>query len=966
LLARVAKSQMRNFIFTLIFLVFYQSSTAQVPGYPFSTYYPSQVYQGGIQNFAISQNEWGLIYVANNFGMLEYDGSSWRRYSLQNSTKVRDVLVVDTQTILASGQGEFGYFQAGYNGRLEYHSLLGQLPDSLQNLDEVWKIYKLHDHVIFCTLEVLLIFDHQLNFTTVIKKEGGDFESFHFQNNQLIINHQEAGLLIFENGSLSPLEMARDFRENIVTGILGLSNNRKLIFTRDEGIFLHTSSGYQTWNSDLAQIPLQINKAIRLKSGDIVIGTQRHGLFLINETGNIRMHLDKTSGLENDTVLSLFEDLSGNLWVGHNNGITLLELSLPFHRIDRSVGLNGTGYSAIFFEDKLYYGTNNGLSHQRLSQNEFEPLKEVPNSTGQVYQVLNIQDLLLAAHNDGAIQIKEPAAEKIEGQAGVWNFIPLKDHPNYIISGLYAGLALFEIDGNQVKFVRKIKGFNESCRILQQDKDGIIWMTHGYKGVYRLELNDSLDEVNATFYGLESGLPTQLLISVWKINNRLLFTTEYGIYSYNSQLDRFEKDSFFAPYFDNDLLITSIVEDPLGNIFYIGNKEVGVLEKKINGEYQKNTAIFNKIIPYLNDDLQNISLLGANEVLFAAKDGFIWYKLGNNSLPTYSYPTIIRSAFLTGITDSLVNLSSSTYTSPGSNNPFEVAYNQANFRFEYTNAIPNQENNTLFQVWLEGLDEGYGEWTSSRVKEYTNLREGNYQFHVRSKNIYGQLGDEDIYSFVVTPPWYRSQLAFFAYILLGLASGVLGYLWIEKSYRKKTARFKAVQQKALAQKETALRSSHEEIEKLKFEKLQVEVNGKNKELASATMHLINKNSFIDHVKLHLNSIIKKSKNNEVKQELQKVVVSIDRNIADDKEWEQFEIHFDQVHGDFIQRFKKSHQTLSPQEIKLSAYLRMNLSSKEIATLMNISTRGVEIARYRLRKKLEMERSDNLQEYILKF
>jgi DNA-binding CsgD family transcriptional regulator len=146
----------------------------------------------------------------------------------------------------------------------------------------------------------------------------------------------------------------------------------------------------------------------------------------------------------------------------------------------------------------------------------------------------------------------------------------------------------------------------------------------------------------------------------------------------------------------------------------------------------------------------------------------------------------------------------------------------------------------------------------------------------------------------------------------------------------------------------------------------VEVNGKNKELASATMHLINKNSFIDHVKLHLNSIIKKSKNNEVKQELQKVVVSIDRNIADDKEWEQFEIHFDQVHGDFIQRFKKSHQTLSPQEIKLSAYLRMNLSSKEIATLMNISTRGVEIARYRLRKKLEMERSDNLQEYILKF
>lgn len=958
--------QMRKYIFASILLFLYQSTYAQVPGYPFSTYYSSQVYQGGIQNYAISQNEWGLVYVANNFGMLEYDGSSWRRFSLRNNTKVRDVLVTDTQTILASGQGEFGYFHPGQNGRLEYQSLLGQLPDSLQNLDEVWKIYKLHDQIIFCTLEVLLLFDHQLNFLTTIKKEGGDFESFHFQNNQLIINHKQAGLLLLENGRLSPLEMATDFSQEIITGILSLSNNRKLIFTRDDGIFLHTPSGYKAWKSDLAQIPLQINKAIRLKNGDIVIGTQRKGLFILSDTGSIRMHMDKTSGLENDTVLSLFEDLSGNLWVGHNNGISLLELALPFHRIDRSIGLSGTGYSANFFGDKLYYGTNNGLSYQRLSQDEFEPLREVPNTTGQVYQVSSIQDILLAAHNDGAIQIKEPSAEKIEGLSGVWNFLPLKDHPNYLISGLYAGLALFEIDEKQVKFIRKIKGFNESCRILQQDKDGIIWMTHGYKGVYRLELNDSLDEVEAIFYGLDKGLPTQLLISVWKINNRLLFTTEYGIYRYNSQLDRFEKDSFFAPYFGDDLLITSMVEDPIGNIFYIGNNEAGVLEKKINGDYQKNTAIFNKILPYLNDDLQNISLLGANEVLFAAKEGFIWYKLGSNTLPTFSYPTLIRAVYLTGTTDTLVTMSTSASSRSAPDNSLKVSYNQANFRFEYTNAVPNQENNTLFQVWLEGLDEGYGEWTSSRVKEYTNLREGDYHFHVRSKNIYGQVGFEDSFSFEVSPPWYRSRLAYLAYLMLGLASGGLGYVWIEKSYQKKTARFKAVQQKVLEKKETALKSSHEEIEKLKFEKLQVEIKGKNKELASATMHLINKNSFIDHVKLHLNAIVKKSKNNEVKSELQKVVVSIDRNIADDKEWEQFEIHFDQVHGDFIQRFKKLHQSLSPQEIKLSAYLRMNLSSKEIASLMNISTRGVEIARYRLRKKLEMERADNLQEYILKF
>lgn len=957
---------MRKFTLPLILLFLYQSAAGQGPGYPFSTYYSSQQYQGGIQNFAISQNEWGLVYVANNFGLLEYDGNSWRRFALRNGTKVRDVLVSDSQTVLAAGQGEFGYFSPGATGRLEYQSLAALLPDSLQNLDEVWKIVKLHDQLIFCTLDVLFVFDHQFNFLRSIPSGDGEFESFHAENGQLLINHKKEGLLSFEGDTLVPLASGRGYSREIISGIISLSNTRKLIFTRENGVMSYTPTGSTFWSSALASIPLQINKAIRLRNGNIVIGTQQNGIYVLTDSGSIRLHMDKTAGLENDTALSLFEDLVGNLWVGHNNGITLLELALPFQRLDKAIGLNGTGYDAFKTGNSLYLGTNNGISVQHMDDGIPAPLKEVSNTNGQVYQITAIQELLLAAHNDGALHITGNEAKEIAGKSGVWNFILLKDHPNYILSGTYSGLVLFELDEKGIKFVREIEGFDESCRIMQQDKDGTIWMTHGYKGVYRLELNDALDAVNATFYGTDKGLPSLLLVSVFKINNRLVFTTERGIYSYNSQHDRFEKDDFFSAFFPDNLLITSMTEDPMGNIFYIGTQEAGVLEKQINGDYQKNVAVFNKILPYLNDDLQNISSLGANEVLFAAKDGFIWYKLGNSNLPGFIYPTLIRSVNLTGATDSLIAMQTASSPKPETTGLIRIPYHYANFRFEYSNAMPNQENNTMFQVWLEGLEAGYGDWTSNKTKEYTNLREGNYIFHVRSKNIYDQVSSEDTCSFTVLPPWYRSQWAFLVYILMGIIAGGLGYVWIEKRYRKKTAKYRDQQQKVIAQKESALKSSQAEIEKLKNEKLQVEINGKNKELASATMHLINKNSFIDRVKMHLNSIIKKSKNNEVKSELQKVVNSIDKNIADDKEWEQFEIHFDQVHGDFIQRFKKSHQTLSPQEIKLSAYLRMNLSSKEIAYLMNISTRGVEIARYRLRKKLEMDRSDNLQEYILKF
>jgi DNA-binding NarL/FixJ family response regulator len=127
----------------------------------------------------------------------------------------------------------------------------------------------------------------------------------------------------------------------------------------------------------------------------------------------------------------------------------------------------------------------------------------------------------------------------------------------------------------------------------------------------------------------------------------------------------------------------------------------------------------------------------------------------------------------------------------------------------------------------------------------------------------------------------------------------------------------------------------------------------NNELATSTMHLLNKNEFITSIKGNLDQMIKKSAHDEMKKELVHISRQIEQNISADSDWEHFQLHFDRVHGDFSNRFKVAFPTLSPQEIKLSAYLRMNLSSKEIAQLLNISVRGVEISRY-------------LQEFILTF
>ncbi len=140
----------------------------------------------------------------------------------------------------------------------------------------------------------------------------------------------------------------------------------------------------------------------------------------------------------------------------------------------------------------------------------------------------------------------------------------------------------------------------------------------------------------------------------------------------------------------------------------------------------------------------------------------------------------------------------------------------------------------------------------------------------------------------------------------------------------------------------------------------------NNELATATMHLLNKNEFMTGIKNTLGQIIRKTASEDSRRELQQITRNIEQNISADSDWEHFQFHFDRVHGDFTGRFKTVFPMLSPQDIKLSAYLRMNLSTKEIAQLLNISVRGVEISRYRLRKKLQLDRTTNLQEFILNF
>lgn len=962
--------------FTALFMLFSHPSKAQsdISGLPFVKNFQTVEYKAGIQNWDIAQDQRGLLYIANNFGLLEYDGYQWHTYGVKSGTKVRSVAIDKRGRIYVGCQGDFGYFFPDRRGQLVYTSLADSLESRYRNFDEAWSIYIDSDRVYFCTFSLIYVYQHGV-LSVVVEPQEPIGHSF-LVNRKLYVN-AASGIHVLEGNRLHLLSGGDFFKGMSISSILPLQTDELLISTSQHGVFLLRDGEVKPWNQQLQALfkAAHINCTTRLQNGTFAIGTQNGGLLVLDKSGNLIIQMTREHGLENRTVLCINEDELGNLWIGHNNGMAYIELGSPFTFIDEQSGLPGTGYTAFLDDDKLYLGTNTGLYVQsRQGPKGFHLL---PNTAGQVYHIARYGDDLLVGHHNGALRIEQNKASLLSGRQGSWIFTPLSGVPGQLIEGTYTGLQRYQKNKGTWQFKNYLGGFAESSRVMAEDAQGYLWVTHGYKGAYRVTFTPFKDSIQAVaFYGTEKGFPSTHLINVFKIQGELLFTAERGVYRYDARTDAFVPDDLFTRKLGAQSQLWFMQEDAFGNIYFVGREHIGVFQKNAIGEYTLQTRGFSKIRKYLNDDLMNITILKNNEVLFGAKDGFIHYDPARKQNENISFKTLIRTVSLTNPgTDSVLffghyTQGDSVVHSQLENFRPELSYRNNSINFTF-GAMPFEGDVDLaYQYYLENYEKEWSAWSNKTQKEYTNLKEGSYTFHVRARNLNGTLSAESTYRFVIDPPWYRSGWAYLVYGLSIVALLFTGFSLLDRKYQREQKLLEQKQQEELSEKDTALEKlslqSQEEITRLQNEKLESDLRHMNNELATSTMHLLNKNEFITGIKNQIGHLLKKNGHDDVRKELMQISKNIEQNISADTDWEHFQFHFDRVHGDFTNRFKAAFPALSPQEIKLSAYLRMNLSSKEIAQLLNISVRGVEISRYRLRKKIQLDRATNLQDYILNF
>lgn len=962
---------------SLAFIPCLQGQYALNFGDPAIKHYPRTVYHGGTQNWAIGQDYRGLMYFANNKGLLEFDGANWQVFNLPNGTIVRSINIDQQGRIYVGGQSEIGYLKLDAQANRMFTSVKQLIPKQFQSFEDVWKIFVLDQAVYYCSEKA--IFKLIGNEVEVITPKSERFENFFSHDGRIYVLEDGKGLYYLENDRLKPTIDAATFANSRIVAMLPYPN-ATLIITSDEGLFLLKSDGVEAFASATSDF-LKKHQAycgIQLQNGNYAIGSTQNGYVVMGVNGEIQKHLNQAKGLQNNTILSIYQDAQENLWLGLDNGIDYVETNSPFSLVYSVAGIKVTGYTSIVHQGRLYLGTNQGLFSRPWSEETLlneAPFTAIQNSIGQIWSLNRLGEQVIVGQHKGAAMLEDGKVKPFSDLAGAWKFLPLSNNPGYAIEGTYSGIAIYKNrkydccpdEAPEWEFLKKLAGFEESARIIEEDEVGNIWVSHAYKGLYKIALSENLEGIQSiTSYTSENGLPVDLFINVTKIKDEIIFTTPIGAYQYDRENDHFIEHKILTELFGSNRNFHRLIEDEFGNIWFVVDEDFGVINVQEKGIKNKLELVyFNQLKEELVDGFEHIYAHDEQNVFIGTEKGFIHY---NPSIPqnkAFPFELLIREVTSITNADSTLYWGHQPTTAEVETNVFQHKMND--FRFSYAAPYYLAINHLKYRFQLVGFEASWSDWSPKKEKEYTNLPVGDYQFKVQAQNAFGQLSTVATYPFKILPPWYLSIYARLTYFLLGLLAFFSIIRYIRQRERQKTENYKQEQQQKLLQKEAEfqqeVKKSESEIIKLRNDKLENDLQHKNSQLAAATMHLVQKGEILLKLKNDLKNLLG-SASTENKKKIQQITRSIDADIRLDDTWEQFEFHFDQVHENFFKRLRTNYPALTPKDQKLCAYLRMNLTTKEIAPLLNISVRGVEISRYRLRKKLDLDSEMNLVSFIL--
>lgn len=927
---------------------------------PIVTQFTKKDYNASNQNWAVSQGNDGIMYFGNNLGLLQFDGSMWEIHKMPENKLVRSLLVGRDNRIYVGSFEEFGYYERNENGRLNYTSISSKLKNYQMQNDEIWNILDFNGTIIFQSFTSY--FTYKNNEVKGIRCPF-TFLFFNIYNQRIFTHTDQYGFSYLDSKNKTFFPVSNNILKSPVISVLNFDTSNALLVTRSDGLFLYNGNTITRFKSD-ADNELkraEINHALISPNGLIVLGTILNGVTAINRQGQELWTLNTSNVLQNNTVLGMACDKDNNLWLALDKGIVMLQLNSSIRYIHSFSPSVGAIYSVNYNNPDLFIATNQGLykAELKIDKKNIQNLQLEQKIKGQVWNLNRFDNQLLCGNNEETYDVSSKSANiisKIKG--GICIKKGIIHGKEVLVQGTYTQLCIYEKINGKWFFSHTVANFLNPIRYIEIDYTGTIWASHLHEGLYAIQLTQDLKRIEhiTTFKTLDQ--KHEYPINVFSINNRVVFTDNTGFYTYDDiqkKIIPYRELNIGLGYFSHAYRVCHFNNDLY---WFIRDGEAALVQVKNPGIKLLDVVQYAQFLNQTVDDYQNIIPISDEECLFTLENGLALYRLNNQKLKSIDTKLQMKS-IQTATAESkeitflpLSNKLASTTSFRRNNIIFTVFYPQ------YSNL-----NNINYRYKLDGLDKVWSEPTTSPRKEYNYLPHGEYTFQAEVMTKSGIKLSEISYSFEVAPPFYLSLIAKILYIILLLLIGYGCYLYLVRLIHVKKDKIR-IEQEEIRHKEIEKRE--QQIIALQNEKLESELTIKSKELAESTMTIIKKNEILVTIKEEVMNQKEALGTQYPNKYYDKLIRLLDENLSSEDDWAIFQTNFDRIHENFFRNLHSNYPELTPNDLRFCAYLRLNLSSKDIAHLMNISLKGVEMARSRIRKKIGIPSTKSLTEFMIEF
>ncbi len=793
-------------IFLLLFLLGSNFIFGQINrnGVPFiRNFEPGEI--GSNQSWVVVQDQRGVIYDGINGGVLVYDGVEWNKIPIPNESDVRSLMVDDNGLVYVGATGEFGYLGPDEHGQLQYYSLIHTLDSGIQDLKTIWKIYSLDDEIYFCGSTSFHGYTPRLKRTTTYKLIDSGFKHGNYAfmvNGKIYLGDYGEGLLEFNNGSFKKALGGSLFGMKAILSMLPYEDSRIMILTHTFGSFIYDPETGKVSGTGLSKSANQFliengfYTGVQLPEGNLALGTIYGGLLIVDHEGEILNIIDQEAGMQNKQVLGLFINSENpglsQLWVTLDIGITKIEIYSPFKTFENESGIETSVNDIISFNNTCYLATSGGVYYLTSNENglaTFRKLQEIPDQSWEflsfsppgasspVLWVATVRGLYQVNSRNEVQLMEKEISNLVSDELLYYSFNLFSDRPSEVFIGGKESIYLLKNINGKWQQSLELKEVADEVRSIVKDSSGNVWAGTMLKGIFKYNLSDP-DMVLAQQYTSEDGLPSMNSNYVYHINSGIYVATRNGLYKYNEKSDRFEPDPLFGDkYAGKDIEISKVEEAPNGDIWLSLINADGSFSVvhliKTDGGYEEVSIPFKRL-----PDMVAYAI-------YTGAEGLVWIGI-SDKIFTYDtkfsrdYDELFHSLTQSVIIDQDSLLFGGTNYSISENGEVRITleqnrdqrpgikYRHNNITFHWASPYFDGEEQIQYSFRLLGFNEDWTRWSDRTEFPYTNLPNRSLVFEVKSRNIYGKESTYAQYAFTILPPWYKTILAFFMYVIAAL------------------------------------------------------------------------------------------------------------------------------------------------------------------------------------------------------